>query len=245
MVYECKVCKFETTILTHFNTHKATKKHIKRCEECEVEPEKEIQNWSKIGELEKRIMELEMQLKMKDEMIEFLKTHAQPIQAIQVVHKKKKSVESEDDEPKEEQKETKEEHKETKEEVNDALNLLKSKLKYMNESEQTDFLHKYRTKSPAVKSWIINEKTRLLCEDNSVIFPEIKPKKQEPINLYPLEKPVDQKYTELRLKTEFPEGCEWLCYQGIMYVMDKYKTVYDVNSTDEIGKYDGERITFI
>lgn len=247
MVYECKICKFETTILTHFNTHKATKKHIKRCEECESEPVKDVQETSKIAELEKRIMELEMQLKMKDEMIEFLKAHAQPAQVVKthkkepeenvepVSNKKKTTVEPDNDE----------ELPKTNVTDSKVIEMLKTKLKFRDGAERSDFLHKQKPKSLFVATWISNEMTKILCEGESDWKPpEVPVVKQVPVNLCPNVIEVIDKYSELRLKNEFPEGFEWIKDKGTTYVMSVDKVVYDPDTEEEIGFYNGEYIRF-
>lgn len=241
MVYECKICKFETTILTHFNTHKATKKHIKRCEECEAEPVKDVQETSKIAELEKRIMELEMQLKMKDEMIEFLKTHAQPAQTVQVVqpvktHKKEPEQKTEKPAPKPEDPVANDKE----------MDMLTTKIKARSTPEALAFLESYTSKSVLVSSWIANEMTKLLCEGENEFKINIPVVKQIPVNLCPNVVEVYNKYNDIRLKAMFPDGgVQWLEYRGITYILRNDNTVFDVDTEEEVGHYDGEDIQFI
>ena len=40
VLYQCAVCNFQTKIITHFNRHKNTKKHIRNMEQEKIENEK-------------------------------------------------------------------------------------------------------------------------------------------------------------------------------------------------------------
>ena len=44
VLYQCAICNFETNIITHFNRHKNTKKHIRNMELKKTKNEKKLRS---------------------------------------------------------------------------------------------------------------------------------------------------------------------------------------------------------
>lgn len=118
-------------------------------------------------------------------------------------------------------KKEKEDKEESKEAIDKEMEHLESKLSVRNEEEQQEFLLKYKTKSAVVTSWITNKMTELLCHDSGNICNEMIPDAKEDC-----------------------EDVKQFNYKGTEYLLAVDGVVYDVNSQDEVGFYDGESIRY-
>ena len=225
MVYECKTCNFETSIKTHFGRHMQTKKHIELCGNVAPEVQiahnniAELEKDNEIEELKKRILELENQLKIKDAVIE---CKDQTIEILKNLHSQPvvqpAPVALKKKKTEVVESEDEEEKTKSKSIEKDAkdIELLQSKLKYMSNSEGLELLQKGGKYSLHVKSWMANEMTKLLCEGEP-----------QPIQC-----------------EEGEEAVKEFKYEGKCYLLAVDGVVYDKNSQEEIGFYDGKKIKF-
>lgn len=252
MVYECKTCKFETPIKTHFGRHILTKKHIELCVFIEpVEKEEVNQLMYENEDLKKQILELQHQLQMKDiiidskdQMIELLKSVqiTQPIQS----HKKKPTETEEEKKEKhriKDEEEAKIKAEENRVKTEEEIKKIESILELMDNSEQSAYLNKYNTTLPKVIDWICNKNCELLST-NDVYTPEfIKTEviRQMPIQIGPkIEIEPETMYSKTRLLS-YPSGTKWYEYGGIMYIINAENEVYDIDTEEQIGTVnDGE-----
>jgi hypothetical protein len=90
-----------------------------------------------------------------------------------------------------------------------------------NNEEQKEFLMKYTTTSSKVKDWVFNKTAETFCTEYSSLANEIIPDDKEQV-----------------------ENVKSFRYKGTDYLLAVDGVVYDVQTEDEIGFYDGEDIIF-